>query len=217
MGAFFSLGRYFTVNEDNSLIDKIVNNKLEKVQNSSMTSGHVNTADIIPTLWLYLCSFFFPMGQSESRRTEACSSSPAFWLLLKKQSMSEPLCPFWNANPPQPGKEQVNMLSPSSKATTGVCPHSGITIAQAWQGSAGAYYSVSRGNKRKKRPSGGSGMPGEGDFNSSFSDAQLCETFLISQSSPLPSTHEVFSVSFPDLSHFSQSFHLIISILFYMF
>lgn len=59
MGAFFSLGRYFTVNEDNSLVDKIVNNKLEKVQNSSMTSGHVNTADIIPTLWLYLCSFFF--------------------------------------------------------------------------------------------------------------------------------------------------------------
>lgn len=120
--------------------------------------------DKMPTMWFYLWWDFFHRPVLELWNKSPFLSSSFLTSTVKKQSTSEPSHPFWNANPPQPGKEQVNILSPSSKATTGVCPRSGITRAQAWQSSAGANYSVSRGCKRKKRPSGGSGMLGEGDF-----------------------------------------------------
>lgn len=173
------------------MADTVVSKNLHKVSNCTTTSA-VAAEDKIPTMWFYLWWDFFHRPVLELRNKRPFLSSSFLTSTVKKQSTTEPSHPFWNANPPQPGKEQVNILSPSSKATTGVCPRSGITRAQAWQSSAGVNYSVSRGCKRKKRPSGGSGMPGEGDFNSLFLDARLRETFLIFQSSPFLSTREVW-------------------------
>lgn len=61
----FSLGRYFTVNEDNSLVDKVVSKNLHIVQNCDTTSAVaalVNAEDKIPTTWFYLQWDFFPQA-----------------------------------------------------------------------------------------------------------------------------------------------------------